>query len=168
MKNLSNQLKILNATIKDAEILSDLIGTSYRDVAKRFNLTTDNCPKHPSNCNRDWILFDFDRGVQYYILKDNKTPVGCVAMEKADDKTIYMERLSILPQFRHRGLGKKLVQFNIKKAEEVKVTRVGIGIIEEQEDLKTWYESLNFIPIGTKKFDHLPFTVGFMEFSVQT
>ena len=29
--------------------------------------------------------------------------------------------------------------------------------------LKAWYQSQGFIHTGTKTFDHLPFTVGFME-----
>jgi len=41
-----------------------------------------------------------------------------------------------------------------------------IGIIEENEKLKKWYSDLGFVHIGTKKFEHLPFTVGFMEIDV--
>ncbi len=87
-------------------------------------------------------------------------------MEKADNRTIYLERLSILPEFRHQGLGKMLVKQIVDKAIELKIKTIGIGIIAEQEELKKWYESLNFVLTGTKRFEHLPFTVGFMEFSV--
>jgi len=37
-----------------------------------------------------------------------------------------------------------------------------IGIIEENEVLKNWYLANGFHPAGTKRFPHLPFTVGFM------
>ncbi len=158
--------EILKATKNKADILAKLISNAYQDVAKKFKLTMANCPKHPSNCSADWINSDFERNVEYYILYYKSQPIGCVAMEKANDRTLYIERLSILPEFRHQGLGKKLVEYIVKKAVELKVGTIGIGIIAEQEDLKKWYESLNFVFTGTKKFEHLPFTVGFMEFYV--
>ena len=42
-------------------------------------------------------------------------------------------------------------------------------IIEENptyEELKEWYEKIGFVHTGTQKFEHLPFTVGFMEIEI--
>jgi len=41
--------------------------------------------------------------------------------------------------------------------------KISIGIIEENTKLKDWYLKLGFTHISTRKFKHLPFTVGFME-----
>ena len=41
--------------------------------------------------------------------------------------------------------------------------KISIGIIEENAKLKDWYLKLGFNHISTRKFKHLPFTVGFME-----
>lgn len=38
-----------------------------------------------------------------------------------------------------------------------------IGIIEENEVLKQWYQSFGFAHTGTRKFDFFPFTCGYME-----
>ena len=38
-----------------------------------------------------------------------------------------------------------------------------IGIMEENIKLKQWYMQNGFLSTGTKRFAHLPFTVGFME-----
>ena len=40
---------------------------------------------------------------------------------------------------------------------------IKIGIIEESTVLKNWYISNGFVHTGTKKFDHLPFTSGYLE-----
>ena len=42
------------------------------------------------------------------------------------------------------------------------VTRVEIGIISEDTQLKDWYRQFGFVQTGTKAFDHLPFVVAFM------
>jgi hypothetical protein len=37
------------------------------------------------------------------------------------------------------------------------------GIVEDDTVLKNWYTANGFTHTGTKRFGHLPFTVGFME-----
>lgn len=168
IKNSSDSdIVIRKATDTDTRILSGLVRTSYQDVARHFNLTRKNCPKHPSNCTDEWIKKDLDRGVTYYILSKESIPAGCVAMEEAESQTCYLERLSVLPEFRHSGFGKKLVAHILDMAEKINVKTVSIGIIAEQENLKNWYETLGFMYVATKKFDHLPFQVGFMKIDLQ-
>ena len=55
------QIKVAN--LDDLATLSGLIRNSYRDVAQRFDLKPENCPKHPSNCTDERIRNDFARGV---------------------------------------------------------------------------------------------------------
>jgi hypothetical protein len=86
------QIRKVNAP--DISLLSRLVRQSYRDVADRFNLTLENCPKHPSNCTDERIENDFRRGVNYYILEHKGKPAGCVAIERANAELCYLERLS--------------------------------------------------------------------------
>jgi len=57
---------IRKADAHEVLLLAHLIRNSYRDVAAQFNLTPQNCPKHPSNCTPDWVEKDVNRGVSYY------------------------------------------------------------------------------------------------------
>ena len=41
--------------------------------------------------------------------------------------------------------------------------KIKIGIVEENTVLKEWYKTFGFVHTGTRKYEHLPFTVGFME-----
>jgi N-acetylglutamate synthase-like GNAT family acetyltransferase len=89
--------------------------------------------------------------------------VGFVAMEKADDAVYYLEKLAVLPEYRHNGYGRELVQFVLETAATGGAKKLSIGIIYEQAVLKDWYKDIGFRETSTKKFEHLPFTVGFME-----
>ena len=40
---------------------------------------------------------------------------------------------------------------------------MNIGIVEENQLLKKWYESFGFMHIKAIKFDFFPFTCGYME-----
>lgn len=151
----------------DVRLLATIIRDSFQDIAERFGLTPVNCPTHPSNCTDDWIRADMDRGVLFYLLELSGSPLGCVAMETADPGLCYLMRLAVLPGHRHRGFGGQLVAHVLQKARGLGMGRVGIGIIHEQEDLKAWYRGLGFNETGTRRYLHLPFTVGFMEYPVQ-
>ena len=157
---------IKEAALNDREVLVKLIRNSFRDVARRFSLTKDNCPKHPSNCTLSWIESDISRGVQYFILYVDEKPVGCVAIEKPSADVCYLERLSVLPEMRGKHFGIRLVQHALECAKTKGVSKVSIGIIDEQTELKEWYIELGFVELQTKKFSHLPFTVCLMEFEI--
>jgi N-acetylglutamate synthase-like GNAT family acetyltransferase len=150
----------------DIPVLSGLIRLSFRDVAERFALTLENCPKHPSNCTDEWIENDFARGVAYYILEDGGTPVGCVALEKANPDLCYLERLGVLPQSRRKGFGKALVDHVFSEARALGARQISIGIISGDTELKLWYQRLGFVEKETKEFAHLPFPVTFMSYEL--
>jgi N-acetylglutamate synthase-like GNAT family acetyltransferase len=159
-------IHIREAASHDISLLSHLIREAYRDVADRFNLTPENCPKHPSNCSAEWIENDYKRGVVYYILERNDTPIGCAALEKADPDHCYLERLAVTSPYRNNGFGKALLAHVLAQARALKMRSVGIGIISEQTELKSWYRKIGFVEKETKQFPHLPFLVAFMTYTL--
>ena len=154
---------IREATRDDIAAIARLIRVAFADVAERFQVTRENCPKHPSNCEPDWIESAMNEGVQFYVLEDERILCGCVALEQPENPGVcYLERLAVLPQYRHQGFGKRLVEYVETKAKNFGLQRMEIGIIAEQHDLRTWYERLGFVVTGEKEFEHLPFRVAFM------
>ncbi len=158
---------IKRATIKDSDVIVKIIRDSFHDVAIRFSLTKDNCPKHPSNCTSSWIEADISRGVQYFILYSDQNPVGCIGVERPDVDICYLERLSVLPEERGKHYGISLVQHAMDYAALKGSIKVGIGIIAKQTELKEWYKKLGFVETQTKSFPHLPFEVCLMEFELK-
>jgi GNAT superfamily N-acetyltransferase len=155
---------IVPARQKDADQIAAIIRASHRDVARMFNLTMDNNPKHPSFCTRDWVLADFQRGEEYFLYHVGDTYTGCVAFEQPDADTAYLNRLSVRPPYRHRGIGRTLVRHIIDHARTKGVQVISIGIIAAHEVLKNWYADLGFIEKETRAFDHLPFDVTYMHY----
>lgn len=154
---------IREAARDDVVAITNLIRAAFVDVAERFQLTPENCPKHPSNCDPEWIETAIAKGVTFYVLEDGDTLLGCVALEQPEKPGVgYLERLAVLPQYRHQGLGKRLVAHVESEAQKRGLQRVEIGIIAEQDDLRNWYEQVGFKVTGEKEFAHLPFRVAFM------
>jgi N-acetylglutamate synthase-like GNAT family acetyltransferase len=158
---------IRTADIDDIDTLAAIIRTAYSDVAERFGLNAENCPKHPSNYTDQRVRNDLDRGVVYYALEKDRDICGCAALEKAGSHLCYLERLSILPRYRRKGLGSQLVRHIFKESNALGASNVGIGIIARQYELKQWYIRLGFVEGETKSFDHLPFDVTFLLYSLR-
>ena len=159
-------LKIRTCTQEDIGILTETIRKAFRDVAERFGLTPDNAPRHPSHCTNNWIKYDMERGVIYFVLEIENKVVGCVACEKASSNVCYLERLAVLPEHRQKGIGKALVNHVLSKAKTLGADCVSIGIIDEHTELKNWYKKIGFVEGETRNFLNLPFLVTFMSYKL--
>ncbi len=153
---------IRQANEDDIGNLVNLLRSSFSDVAERFELTIENCPKNLAFCTKERIKSDFDRGLIYYILEKEDQPCGCVAIEKATPDVCYLERLAVLPRHRRKGYGKALVNHIFDQAGKNDAKKLKIGIIAKDKKLTNWYSKFGFVLKGTKKFEHLPFIVAFM------
>jgi GNAT superfamily N-acetyltransferase len=153
---------IRDAIKADKDILIALIRDSFRDVAEKFALTVENCPKFGGFNAKKRVEADFEKGFPYYILEENGRACGCVALEKAGSEMCYLGKLAVLPEYRNKGFGRALVNHLFKQAKKNGVRRVEIALISKHRKLKKWYKKFGFVQFRTKKFDHLPFIVAFM------
>ena len=140
--------------------------TLVSDVAVKFGLTRDNNPKHPSFYTTEWAESDFERGEIYFIAYHDGEPVGCVAYESPNDELSYLNRLSVLPEYRRNGLGEKLVQQVIEYSRKQGKRAVSIGIIAKFDELRRWYMKLGFMEGETMSFPHLPFEVLYLRYPI--
>ncbi len=164
---MHDNIDIIPAGLSDAEEIGRVVSVANRDVADLFGLTWENAPKHPSFCTTEWIRSDMDRGQVYFVHRAAGIIKGCVAFEQADATTAYLNRLAVLPDYRHGGIGAALARYILILGREKGIETVSIGIIGEHDLLRRWYLGLGFVDAGTKAFDHLPFTVGFMHYSLK-
>jgi N-acetylglutamate synthase-like GNAT family acetyltransferase len=155
-------MKIRPAHESDAPVLAMLISESNKDVAVQFGITAENCPKHPSFCQPEWLAHDFARGEIYFIAYQADEPIACVATEYPSAEVAYLNRLAVLPAYRRQGIGKSLVGFVLDRARARGAKTVSIGVIGQHLALQDWYEKLGFVSGQTKVFAHLPFSVKYM------
>jgi ribosomal protein S18 acetylase RimI-like enzyme len=153
---------IHSASLHDTEIIAFIVSQANKDVAKKFELTLENNPKHPSFYTKEWVSSDIDRGEEYFLYQKEGVDCGCVAFEQPNSDISYLNRLSVLPEYRHKGIGEQLVKHVLEYSRTKNIQLVSIGIIAEHTLLKKWYLKLGFIEGETKHFDHLPFGVTYM------
>ena len=140
-----------------------IIRRAFRTVAEEMDFTEENAPTHPSFMTVPRLEDTRRKGAIFWGLFINNQQAGFVAVEKTNDGKYCMERLAVLPEFRHRGNGKVLVDTAISYARSQGGKKLYIGMVNEHTVLKNWYLAMGFKEISVQKFEHLPFTVAFME-----
>lgn len=135
-----------------------VIHQSFRTVAEEFGLTRDNCPKHTSFLPLIYLETQMDWGWHMFALYADGDMVGYASVSQEADGICELHNLAVLPAYRHRGFGKQLLDH----AKALSPRQLRLGIIEEHTVLKSWYIQNGFESIGTRKFDHLPFTSGYL------
>jgi ribosomal protein S18 acetylase RimI-like enzyme len=152
----------------DFSTAAEVIRKSFATVAKDFGITKENCPKHTSFITTDEIQKNSDWGWLMYGLYEGNQLIGYVSISKSReiDRVYEIHHIAVLPEYRHKSYGKQLLDFCKAKVKEMGGIKITLGMIEENTMLKNWYAANGFIHIGTKRFTHLPFMVGFMELEV--
>jgi len=154
---------IREADACELEICADVIRRGFGTVAKDFGLTVENVPTNGAFIKTDRLIADREKGNLMFVLTQEDTIIGFMQLEKANSDTYYLEKITVLPEYRHFGYGCELLRFAQDQVKARGGKKIGIAIIEENEQLKAWYMRNGCQPTGTKKFEHLPFTVGFLE-----
>jgi ribosomal protein S18 acetylase RimI-like enzyme len=153
------EIKDFTELTRSVQVLRD----SYMTVASEFKLTRENCPTNAAFITFEQLKHLMERGAEFFGWYDTNKLIGCVAIEHAGEQVYYMEKLAVLPEYRHRGYGRGLADFVYSYVKEKKGERISIGIIDGNRLLKEWYKKQGYVEKGIKEFNHLPFTVCFME-----
>lgn len=154
--------KVINKFEESAKVLRD----SNIALANEFNNTKENVQNVPTVAafiSPDTLAKMKKKGIELFGAYEDNKCVGFVAIEKANKDVFYMMKLSVLPEYRHKGYGKDLINFVSNNVKENGGTIISIGVINKDKVLKEWFIRHGFVETGVKKFEHLPFELCLME-----
>ena len=143
-----------------------VIRDSFITVADEFNITKQNAPTNPAFIEIETLQTMKQKGIDMYGAFINNAVIGFVAIEKVSEDLYYMEKLAVLPEYRHKGYGTRLIDFVVETVKKAGGKKISIGIINENKVLKDWYIRNGFSETEIREFSHLPFTVCFLERAV--
>jgi diamine N-acetyltransferase len=163
MKELfSDNTEVLNEAL-------NVIRQSFKTVADQLGFTENNAPTNPAFLTFDRLHQSLLSGTRVFALYHKNKIAGTIALERSRDSNdiYYIERLAVLPDLRHGGFGKTMMDYAFNEVKKLGGKKISIGIINENAVLKQWYRSYGFTEVSVKTFEHLPFSVCFMEMAVQ-
>ena len=147
---------------------SDLIRKSFQTVADEFGFTRENAPRFTAFATtEERLAWQMDSEHRLMFLEEEGNRIcGYYSLVLRDQNECELGNLSVRPEYRHRGIGGKLLQHAMKTARERNCTVIHLGIVEENTVLRKWYEGYGAIHTGTEKFDFFPFTCGYMKITL--
>jgi len=160
------KISIIKVTKDNLPECLNVIHQSFATVAADFGLTEENCPKHTSFIPISYLETQMKWGWLMFGLYTDERIIGYMSLSKEADKAYELHNLAVLPEFRNLGFGTQLLDYAKETVKSLGGSKIKIGIIEESAVLKNWYIAKGFEHAGTKKFDHLPFTSGYLEWRV--
>lgn len=150
---------------KDIPLCVKVIQESFHTVADELGLTAQNAPGFTAFAvTKEKLEQQFhNERCSMYAFEDNRKIIGYYALLLQDHHECELNHLCVLPAFRHRGIGEKLLISAFDAAKGLQCVKMNIGIVKENEVLKKWYQKLGFVHIAARKYDFFPFTCGYME-----
>lgn len=136
------------------------IRAAFATVAAEFRLTEANCPTNAAFLTPDRLVRARARGSRMFALRESGAVIGFFELSPAGAGARKLEKLAVVPEHRHRGRGRMLLDAAKAEAAKLGATRLEAGIIEENVRLRQWYLDNGFRHLGTRCFESLPFTVG--------
>jgi ribosomal protein S18 acetylase RimI-like enzyme len=162
-----NKPKIVPLSADDIPAYAEVIRQSFATVARDFNLTQENCPLHPAFITHDNLRGTYDNNYSPFGLFAGETLAGFVSLSDKGNGVFAMNSLSVLPEFRHYGYGKTLMDFCKAQVKKRGGLKMEIDLIDENTVLKNWYFANGFTLAETKRLPWFPqFTVAYMEWKI--
>lgn len=149
-------LKIIKATIEDAETLSKVGPASFlpahghsapKEIIDSYiaaNFSEENLIKELSNPNFQYHIVYYNNKIAGF----SKVIFNFENENIKDKKVTKMERLYLLKEFYNLGLGKKLLDFNINLAQKHKQAGIWLFVWIENQRALSFYKKTGFKKVG--------------------
>ncbi len=150
---------------EEIPICAEVIRKSFRTVADEFGITAENAPRFTAFATSEERLYWHMDGEHrpMFLFCDHDVICGYYSILLQENGECELSNLAVLPEYRHKGIGQKLLEHSYETAREKGCTVLNIGIVEENTVLRKWYERYGAIHTGTQKYDFFPFTCGTMK-----
>ena len=156
---------IREAKREDIPFCVNLIRSSFMTVADEFGFTEESAPRFTafaiSEVKLYWHMDEEHRPM--IVAEKDGVLCGYYSLLIQENGACELNNLAVLPQYRHSGIGRQLLEHSFALAKRMGCRTVNIGIVEENTVLRKWYEQNGAVHIGTKKFDFFPFTCGYLK-----
>ena len=142
-----------------------VIRRSHQTVADEFGFTPENAPRYVAFATDEnrlaWQMYQEHRLM--FLDEESGVICGFYSLLLKPDGECELGNLSVLPQYRHRGIGTGMLAHAMDTARAQGCTVMNLSIVEENTVLRQWYERNGAVHTGTEKFPFFPFTCGYMQ-----
>jgi diamine N-acetyltransferase len=161
MKNNRAICRIKNGRMDE---LLDVLHKSFEDVAKEISLTKNGSPLNNAFIEKSELEEQIKKGLTIFGSIENERIIGCIGIMPSSIKNeYYLEKLCVLPEKRHNGIGFELLRHSENEIRNSAGKSILISIINRNKRLKKWSIRNGFSELELSSFKDLPFEVCIMK-----
>lgn len=151
---------IKKVTPADLKTLQDIMQKTFAQTFGADNTPEDMEKYFQENYNNDLVLAEInDLNSGYYFLVKDSQVAGYLKLNIKDAQTepnwpkaMEVQRIYLLDEFQHQGLGTKLIDFAHQRAKELQISQIWLGVWERNENAKRFYAKFGFKKAGEHVF----------------
>ena len=149
---------------EEIPVCVQVIRKSHQTVADTYGFTVENAPRYVAFATDENRLRWHMDGEHRLMFAEEQDGIlrGYYSLLLKENNECELSNLSVLPEYRHLGIGTALLKHSVKIAREHHCRVMRWSIVEENAVLRKWYEQNGAVHTGTEKFDFFPFTCGYM------
>lgn len=145
-------MNIIKSELSDAKALLALVNSAYRgDTAKKgWTSEADLLGGTRIDLGNLQLLLQDPNTFIYKFLSEDNEIVGCILLE-IKEHAIYLGMLTVKPTLQNSGIGKQLLQFAEKYAQEHQKHKIEMTVISKRTELIQWYNRNGYQDTGERK-----------------
>ena len=149
---------------EEIPVCVQVIRKSHQTVADTYGFTVENAPRYVAFATDENRLRWHMDGEHRLMFAEEQDGIirGYYSLLLKENNECELSNLSVLPEYRHLGIGTALLKHSVRIAREHYCRVMRWSIVEENAVLRKWYEQNGAVHTGTEKFDFFPFTCGYM------
>lgn len=155
---------------EEIPVCVQVIRKSHQTVADTYGFTVENAPRYVAFATDENRLRWHMDGEHRLMFAEEQDGIirGYYSLLLKENNECELSNLSVLPEYRHLGIGTALLKHSVRIAREHHCRVMRWSIVEENAVLRKWYEQNGAVHTGTEKFDFFPFTCGYMMMDLST
>jgi ribosomal protein S18 acetylase RimI-like enzyme len=130
--------------LKDSKLITDILNKSFMTVALEFNFTKETAGRFAAFIGSDIIEDQLKNGLKMYGYNIDNKIIACVGYSFIKGETYFIERLATLPEYRHMGIGRKIMEFIENKIKENGGKIAEIEVVDLNKRLIEWYKNMEY------------------------
>ena len=155
---------------EEIPVCVQVIRKSHQTVADTYGFTVENAPRYVAFATDENRLRWHMDGEHRLMFAEEQDGIirGYYSLLLKENNECELSNLSVLPEYRHLGIGTALLKHSVRIAREHHCRVMRWSIVEENAVLRKWYEQNGAVHTGTEKFDFFPFTCSYMMMDLST
>lgn len=148
---------------KDLKECANVIQSAFMTVAEEFGFTKENAPGFTAfSITEERLTEHLEENRPMFVYWEEGQIRGYYSLQLQEDGECELNHLCVLAKYRHKNIGKMLLEHAFCEGRKLGCQQMNIGIVEENVKLRKWYEANGAEHLGTEKYDFFPFSCGFM------